>query len=91
MIFLFIPALLVAGILIFFLLRMLSRYEGNSVEGAMARISAVEIQLEELSARLETIEAIESDAPLNLVESVSDSDDTDSVSSTDRTRSSESA
>jgi len=90
MVFLFIPAVLVSGILIYFLLKMLSRYEGNSVEGAMERIAAVEGQLEELNARLETIEAIESDEPLNLIPNMSDADETDSVSSHERTRSSES-
>jgi hypothetical protein len=89
MIFWFIPIVLGGGLLIYFLLKVLSRYEGVSVESAMERVAEMENHLLALEERIKTLETLESDSLLEIEADGDMLQQAESLSSESSTRQSE--
>ena len=81
MIFWLIPVVIGFVFLSWFLIRLLKQYDTNALSAAFERISALERRLDGFQERLETIEAIESDAILDAGESKEMPDSAESLSS----------
>jgi hypothetical protein len=81
MIFWLIPVVIGVVFLSWFLVRLLKQYDMDALSAAFERISTLKRRLDGLQERLETIEAIESDAILDAGEGKEMSDSAESLSS----------